>query len=251
MTYDEKSERKNLEFDPAGEEAVRPDRAVHDDRTEYRDVTNHDDGPGRTDRAEWPVADGSADDGTAAPERAGTERVGAERVGTERTADRTADTYEPAKPDYAPDATPAKATGARSAGKTSTRKPTAGTATSRTTTRGTGTGQGAGAVGTETGRLIPQHESDELTHRLQEALTTFVDEPRHSVEEAAGVLEEAAKRLSTVLAERPRSLRASWDGNAKTGSGDKAGAKEGTSDTENLRLALQSYREVTERLLRV
>ena len=56
--------------------------------------------------------------------------------------------------------------------------------------------------------LFPQDESDKLTRRLQEALNTFVDGPRRSVEEAAGVLEEAAARLTKTLAERPRSMRA-------------------------------------------
>ncbi|MFJ8000877.1 hypothetical protein ACIQ7D_27750 [Streptomyces sp. NPDC096310] len=94
------------------------------------------------------------------------------------------------------------------------------------------------------GRLFPRAESDRLSERLQEALNSFVDGPRRSVEEAAGVLEEAARQLTTALAERPRSLRAGWDGDRD------ARAAEG-SDTEELRLALQSYREMTQRLLRV
>ncbi|WP_329068654.1 hypothetical protein [Streptomyces sp. NBC_01429] len=96
-------------------------------------------------------------------------------------------------------------------------------------------------------RLIPQGESDRLAERLQNALSTFVDGPRHSVEEAADVLEEAAGQLTKALADRPRSLRAGWDG---PGDGAGNGAADG-SHTEELRLALQSYREMTERLLRV
>ncbi|MFF1417529.1 hypothetical protein [Streptomyces sp. NPDC058280] len=122
----------------------------------------------------------------------------------------------------------------------------------RATTAGTTAGKASGkAPGHATDganpRLFPQDESDKLTLRLQEALNTFVDGPRRSVEEAAGVLEEAAERLTSALAERPRSLRASWDG---TSAGDKNRSADG-SDTEDLRLALQSYREVTERLLRI
>ena len=93
-------------------------------------------------------------------------------------------------------------------------------------------------------RLIPQEESDKLNQRLQDALGTFVDEPRHSVEEAAGVLEEATKHVTRALSERPRALRASWGGDSSTSA--TAG-----SDTEDLRLALQNYREVTEQLLRI
>ncbi|MFF3753748.1 hypothetical protein ACFYYH_25315 [Streptomyces sp. NPDC002018] len=103
---------------------------------------------------------------------------------------------------------------------------------------------GAATSGT---RLLPQDESERLSLRLQDALSTFVDGPRRSVEEAAGVLDEAAERLTSALAERPRSLRAGWDGN---GPGEGKHATDG-SDTEKLRLALQSYREVTERLLRI
>lgn len=93
-------------------------------------------------------------------------------------------------------------------------------------------------------RLIPQDECDKLNLRLQEALSTFIDGPRRSVEEAADVLEDAAKRLTAALAERPRALRDSWDANGDRS--DKSGA-----DTEDLRLVLRSYREVTERLLRI
>lgn len=96
----------------------------------------------------------------------------------------------------------------------------------------------------QTPRLIPQEECDKLNLRLQEALSTFVDGPRRSVEEAADVLEETAKRLTTALNERPRHLRDSWDAD-----GGRNGKP--TADTEDLRLALRSYREVTERLLRI
>ncbi|MGS2587684.1 hypothetical protein [Streptomyces hebeiensis] len=111
---------------------------------------------------------------------------------------------------------------------------------------GAGTGAGTGAR-TDTARrseprLFPEGESDQLALRLQEALHHFVDGPRRSVEEAAGVLEEATERLTHALAERPRTLRAGWDNG-----GDGAAP----ADTERLRVALQSYREVTERLLRV
>ncbi|MFD5780740.1 hypothetical protein ACFVWX_29345 [Streptomyces sp. NPDC058220] len=147
----------------------------------------------------------------------------------------THEVREPAMPTRAPDAVPG------------------GTADkARATTPGTTAGKASGkAPGHATDganpRLFPQDESDKLTLRLQEALNTFVDGPRRSVEEAAGVLEEAAERLTSALAERPRSLRASWDG---TSAGDKNRSADG-SDTEDLRLALQSYREVTERLLRI
>jgi hypothetical protein len=120
-------------------------------------------------------------------------------------------------------------------------------------THRTGTGRTADGhtpgVTTDT-RLLPQEESDKLAHRLQEALGSFVDGPRRSVEEAAGVLEEATEHITRVLAERRRTMRAGWDG--KAGKDAKAGADGSDgSDTEDLRLALRSYREVTERLLEI
>lgn len=111
-------------------------------------------------------------------------------------------------------------------------------------TRETAPGRAPESSPTHPPRLIPQDECDKLNLRLQEALSTFVDGPRRSVEEAAGVLEEAAKRLTKALADQPRTLRDSWD--AGGGKNDASGA-----DTEDLRLALRSYREVTERLLRI
>ncbi|GAA3751591.1 hypothetical protein GCM10023082_54320 [Streptomyces tremellae] len=95
------------------------------------------------------------------------------------------------------------------------------------------------------GRLLPRAESEEFGRRLQGALTHFVDDPGGSVEEAARVLEETAKRLSAALDERPRALRASWQ------DGTQGGTQDGPTgaDTERLRQALRTYRETTERLL--
>jgi hypothetical protein len=139
------------------------------------------------------------------------------------------ETRDPARPVHAPDATAGKATGRTPEQKTPGQKTP---------------GQKSRDVSP---RLFPQDESDKLTLRLQEALNSFIDSPRRSVEEAAGVLEEAAERLTSVLAERPRSLRSGWD---RTSAADKNRSADG-SDTEDLRLALQSYREVTERLLKI
>lgn len=105
-------------------------------------------------------------------------------------------------------------------------------------------GQKGGRHPAGEGRLIPENESDALGRRLQGALSHFVDDPGRSVEEAASVLEEAAQRLSTALAERPLALRAAWEGGAADGT-------EGGGDTETLRLALRNYRETTERLLQI
>ncbi|MFC9426745.1 hypothetical protein [Streptomyces sp. NPDC056987] len=136
----------------------------------------------------------------------------------------------PAKPVHAPAGTPGPAGTSATAGAGRTGE--------------AGAGRGGASEGAD-GRLFPRAESDRLSQRLQEALNSFVDEPRNSVEAAAVVLEEAAERLSTALAERPRALRSRWD--VVEDGGDAADGP----DTEELRLALQSYREMTQRLLRV
>ncbi|MGW3105125.1 hypothetical protein [Streptomyces sp. NPDC001100] len=89
---------------------------------------------------------------------------------------------------------------------------------------------------TENGSLLPHDESDKFSLRLQHAVTGFVDEPRSAVEEAAHVLEEVAGRLTEAVTKRRDTLHSSWE-------------SKGSDDTEQLRLALRDYRELTERLL--
>lgn len=93
-------------------------------------------------------------------------------------------------------------------------------------------------------RLLPHEECDKLSTRLQHAVAGFVDEPRSAVEEADHVLEEVAARFADAVKQRRRTLRSSWQ--AGDGGQDKA---VGAGDTEQLRLALRDYRELTERLL--
>ncbi|MGX9890909.1 hypothetical protein [Streptomyces sp. NPDC002276] len=99
---------------------------------------------------------------------------------------------------------------------------------------------GGGGVGAGNGSLLPHDESDKFNLRLQHAVTGFVDEPRAAVEEAAHVLEDVAGRLAEAVTKRRDSLHSSWE---SAGSGD--------NDTEQLRLALRDYRELTERLLHI
>ena len=89
--------------------------------------------------------------------------------------------------------------------------------------------------------LLARGERDKLTVRLQQALNTFVESPRQAVEEADGIFDEAVTRLTEALTERRRVLRTGWQG-----------AGQGTEvQTEELRQALQQYRETAERLLRM
>ncbi|WP_369243667.1 hypothetical protein [Streptomyces sp. R41] len=85
--------------------------------------------------------------------------------------------------------------------------------------------------------LLPQGEHDKLTLRLQQALNTFVDSPRQAVEEADSVFDEVATHFTSTLTEQRRVLRSGWQD------------QETDTQTEELRLALRSYREITERLL--
>ncbi|MCK8681302.1 hypothetical protein [Streptomyces lichenis] len=98
--------------------------------------------------------------------------------------------------------------------------------------------------------LLPAHERDELTRRMQHALSEFVDSPQRAVREAAGVLEAATEQLTAALDERRRSLRTGWDGDGEGRAGRKGEAGP-AHDTEQLRVTLRAYREMTERLLRL
>ncbi|GAB2929234.1 hypothetical protein [Streptomyces heilongjiangensis] len=99
------------------------------------------------------------------------------------------------------------------------------------------------ASGASAGHLLPNEETDKLSLRLQHAVGGFVDGPRSAVEEADHVLEEAASRFTDAVNQRRRTLRATWE----SGGGERGSS----ADTEQLRLALRDYRELTERLLRL
>ncbi|MEH0471650.1 hypothetical protein QA943_22890 [Streptomyces sp. B21-097] len=88
-----------------------------------------------------------------------------------------------------------------------------------------------------TPEMLPQGERDKLTLRLQQALNTFVDSPRQAVEEADSVFDEVTTHFTNTLTERRRVLRSGWQG------------QDTEAQTEELRVALRQYREITERLL--
>lgn len=107
-----------------------------------------------------------------------------------------------------------------------------------------------GSRGPQDSPLLPNDECDQLASRMQHAVAGFVDRPRDAVEEADHVLEELAARFTDAVNTRRRTLRGSWqaaEGRAEGKKGDTAT----TADTEQLRLALRDYRELTERLLHV
>ncbi|MGW2613948.1 hypothetical protein [Streptomyces sp. NPDC001500] len=96
--------------------------------------------------------------------------------------------------------------------------------------------------------LLPEEECDRISARMRQAVVGFVDGPRDAVAEADEVLEELAARLTDVVDRRRRTLRGSWHQQAEGGK-DKAASAATAVDTEQLRLALRDYRELTERLL--
>ncbi|MCZ4125310.1 hypothetical protein [Streptomyces sp. H39-S7] len=110
------------------------------------------------------------------------------------------------------------------------------------TTEAARTGEGTGARTAETHGA--RHggtagAKDGLEERLQHAMGSFVDEPRKSVEEADAVLEQAAKQLTEKLEERRRTLRSTWQND------------DTKADTEELRVALTHYRDLTQQLLSI
>jgi hypothetical protein len=86
-------------------------------------------------------------------------------------------------------------------------------------------------------------EVDRLTRRMDTAVGGFVDDPRRAVREADAVLEETATRLTRLLEERRSALRKSWHGDST--------ADNSTGDTEELRVALTHYRDMTRQLLNI
>ncbi|CAM5646079.1 hypothetical protein SAVIM338S_06396 [Streptomyces avidinii] len=87
--------------------------------------------------------------------------------------------------------------------------------------------------------LLAQSDRDRLTLRLQHALGTFVRSPREAVDEADTAFADATARVTAALVERRRVI-------------DSAHRDLGSeAETEDLRLALRQYREITLRLLRM
>jgi hypothetical protein len=84
--------------------------------------------------------------------------------------------------------------------------------------------------------LFPGGESHSFQSRWSEIQTSFVDEPRRSVEQADGLVAEVMQRLAQVFADERSRLEQQWDRGEDT-------------DTEALRQALRRYRSFFDRLL--
>lgn len=90
--------------------------------------------------------------------------------------------------------------------------------------------------GEERSPLLPAGQTDGFTARWREIQTSFVDEPRASVEQADGLVAELMQRLAASFSEERDRLEGQWD------RGDDV-------STEELRVALTRYRSFFDRLL--
>ncbi|MFC8226635.1 hypothetical protein [Streptomyces sp. NPDC057287] len=93
-------------------------------------------------------------------------------------------------------------------------------------------------AGTE-GPLVSRDDQDKLSQRMQQAVTDFVESPRRAVEEADSTFDQIVSGLTEALTERRRVLRASWQ------------EQDTDAQTEELRIALQRYRDISEQLLKI
>jgi hypothetical protein len=100
--------------------------------------------------------------------------------------------------------------------------------------------EGAGARTPRAAAQDTAEEIERLGRRMERAVGGFVDDPRRAVKEADAVLEETAGRLARLLEERRQGLRESWHADDDTRVG-----------TEELRITLTRYRDMTRQLLNV
>ncbi len=84
--------------------------------------------------------------------------------------------------------------------------------------------------------LLPGTESERFTGRWQEIQSSFVDQPRESVEQADALVADLMQRLAAGFSEERSRLEGQWD------RGDDV-------STEDLRVALTRYRSFFGRLL--
>jgi hypothetical protein len=84
--------------------------------------------------------------------------------------------------------------------------------------------------------LFADGDAERFRSRWEAVQVSFVDEPRHAVEEADGLVEEMIERLSNGFSAQRKRLEQAW-------------TSEDEVSTEDLRQSLQKYRSFFERLL--
>ncbi|MFE4552233.1 hypothetical protein [Streptomyces sp. NPDC056785] len=224
--------RRGREAADTGHEA--PDRAA---------------GPGERDTAAHtpfptPSRPTAAPSGATADDHRGTADRAASTTGEHAVTPRTPVPLGSREATASRDATPSdtkdsRGTGTETAARNGGRAGAGSRESARTGSHDPDTARGNGAQAADGTALLSHDACDTYALRMRHAVGGFVDGPRASVEEADHVLEELTAQFTDAVARRRRTLRTSWE---------KAGADE-ASDTEQLRLALRDYREVTERLL--
>ncbi|MGW0859031.1 hypothetical protein [Streptomyces sp. NPDC002690] len=93
------------------------------------------------------------------------------------------------------------------------------------------------------GALLTRSDHDELERRMHHAVSDFVEDPQRAVREAGATLDAVTENLVKALAERSTALRTEEN---PEGPGARNGER-----TEQLRIVLQHYRDLTDRLLSV
>jgi hypothetical protein len=97
-------------------------------------------------------------------------------------------------------------------------------------------GQAAESSSSSHPALFPQNESEDFRSRWHDIQSRFVDEPRHSVEEADQLVAAVTSRIAEVFANERATLEGEW-------------SKGQDVSTEDLRQALRRYRSFFDRLL--
>ena len=89
----------------------------------------------------------------------------------------------------------------------------------------------------ETVSLISPDVRGDFTRRWEDIQVRFVDDPQHSVQEADALVAEIMQHLAQIFADEKSNLEARW-------------SRGGDASTEDLRMAIQHYRSLVDRLLR-
>ena len=84
--------------------------------------------------------------------------------------------------------------------------------------------------------LLPDDQAGRFTSRWTDIQTSFVDEPRQSVEQADALVADLMQRLAAGFAGERERLESQWDSGSAV-------------STEDLRVALTRYRSFFDRLL--
>ena len=94
-------------------------------------------------------------------------------------------------------------------------------------------------------RFFQDSVTEKLRDRWQAIQIDFVDDPRQAVEQAETLVEQVSTQLTEALEARRRELHGSWSKDGSTASA----AHDDAVPTEDLRTALQEYRQVFNQLL--